>query len=112
MKSHVDGARLMDFGHSVYKTRDSRSEVMSQIGHQVNELGTQWLGTGAGACALAGEHFIKRKQYPGLLLKHRADGYRRPRSMLIAIFALTRTSGWVAQWKEIMVQPVKKIGRS
>ena len=63
--------------------------------------------------ALTDQHFIDRKLYPnvdfysGIILE--AIGF--PTSMFTAIFALSRTVGWIAQWKEMIADPQKKIGR-
>ena len=118
VKNHVDGVRLMGFGHRVYKTRDPRNQIMSQICHQVVGMsakpsGLLELALELERVALADEYFIKRKLYPnvdyysGIVLT--AIGV--PRSMFTVIFALGRTIGWVTQWKEMMSEPVKKISR-
>ena len=63
--------------------------------------------------ALSDEYFISRKLYPnvdfysGIIL----DAIGFPTSMFTAIFALSRTVGWIAQWKEMIADPQKKIGR-
>ena len=63
--------------------------------------------------ALSDEYFIERKLYPnvdfysGITLK--AMGF--PTSMFTVLFALARTVGWIAQWKEMIEDPTQKIGR-
>src|SRR6202020_1357348 len=63
--------------------------------------------------ALSDEYFISKKLYPnidfysGITL--RALGF--PTSMFTALFALARTVGWIAQWKEMIEDPHQKIGR-
>jgi len=63
--------------------------------------------------ALSDQYFIDRKLYPnvdfysGIIL----DAIGFPTSMFTAIFALSRTVGWIAQWKEMIGDPQKKIGR-
>ena len=114
-----DSFRLMGFGHRVYKNFDPRAMVMQQTAKEVLDL----LGTGDNEIlkiaqalekvALEDEYFIKRKLYPnvdfysGIILE--AMGF--PTSMFTPIFALSRTVGWIAQWKEMIEDPVQKIGR-
>jgi citrate synthase len=63
--------------------------------------------------ALSDEYFVSRKLYPnvdfysGIIL----DAIGFPTSMFTAIFALSRTVGWISQWKEMIADPQKKIGR-
>jgi len=63
--------------------------------------------------ALSDEYFIKRKLYPNVDfysgIVYKALGI--PVSMYTAIFALARTVGWIAQWKELVADPEQKIGR-
>ena len=114
-----DDFRLMGFGHRVYKNFDPRAKVMQQTAKEVLDL----LGTGDNETlrialalekvALEDEYFISKKLYPnvdfysGIILE--AVGF--PTSMFTPIFALSRTVGWIAQWKEMIVDPVQKIGR-
>ncbi len=110
-------AKLMGFGHRVYKNFDPRAKVMKQTCDQV--LGA--LGINDPKLALAMElerialsdpYFIERKLYPnvdfysGIILK--AIGI--PTSMFTVIFALARTAGWIAHWTEMHSEPFK-IGR-
>ena len=63
--------------------------------------------------ALKDEYFIEKKLYPnvdfysGILLK--AIGF--PTSMFTVLFAIGRTVGWISQWKEMIEDPINKIGR-
>ncbi len=63
--------------------------------------------------ALQDEYFVEKKLYPnidfysGITLA--ALGF--PTSMFTALFALARTVGWIAQWKEMLEDPHQKIGR-
>ena len=114
-----DNFRLMGFGHRVYKNFDPRAKVMQQTAKEVLDL----LGTGDNKTlqvaqalekvALEDEYFISKKLYPnvdfysGIILE--AMGF--PNSMFTPIFALSRTVGWIAQWKEMIEDPVQKIGR-
>ena len=118
-KDKKDAFRLMGFGHRVYKNMDPRAEVMRSTCHEVlAELGLQddrlfKVALALEKIALEDEYFIEKKLYPnvdfysGIVL--RALGI--PASMFTAIFALARTSGWIAQWNEMIADPGHKIGR-
>jgi len=119
VKDKSSGIRLMGFGHRVYKNYDPRAkvmqatakEVLEQIGVHNNPL--LQVAQELERIALTDEYFIQRKLYPnvdfysGIILE--AIGF--PTSMFTAIFALSRTVGWIAQWKEMIGDPQKKIGR-
>ncbi|MFO0987842.1 MAG: citrate synthase [Alphaproteobacteria bacterium] len=114
-----DDFRLMGFGHRVYKNYDPRAKVMQKTCYEVlNELGmtnNPLLETAMELerVALQDDYFIQKKLYPnvdfysGIILQ--AMGF--PTSMFTAIFALARTVGWIAQWKEMIEDPAQKIGR-
>ena len=114
-----DDFRLMGFGHRVYKNYDPRAKVMQKTCYEVlNELGMKnnpLLETAMELerVALQDDYFIQKKLYPnvdfysGIILQ--AMGF--PTSMFTAIFALARTVGWIAQWKEMIEDPTQKIGR-
>ncbi len=118
-KDKDDPFRLMGFGHRVYKNYDPRAKVMQQTCHEVlDELGvksepTLKLAMELEKIALEDAYFVERKLYPnvdfysGIIL--RAMGF--PTSMFTAIFALARTVGWIAQWNEMIEDPMQKIGR-
>ncbi len=118
-KDKKDPFRLMGFGHRVYKNYDPRAQVLSELCHEVlDELGIHdpmlELAMELERIALTDEYFIKRKLYPnvdfysGIMLK--AIGF--PTSMFTALFAIGRTSGWIAHWKEMIDDQVSlKIGR-
>ncbi len=118
-KDKDDPFRLMGFGHRVYKNHDPRATVLRQSCHEVlDELGIRdepllALAMELERIALEDEYFIEKKLYPnvdfysGIIL--RAMGF--PTSMFTVLFALARTVGWVAQWKEMIVDPTQKIGR-
>jgi citrate synthase len=119
VKDKSSGVRLMGFGHRVYKNYDPRAKVMqetakavlAQIGVENNPL--LKVAQELEHIALTDEYFVSRKLYPnvdfysGIILE--AVGF--PTSMFTAIFALSRTVGWIAQWKEMIGDPQKKIGR-
>ena len=118
-KDKNDPFRLMGFGHRVYKNRDPRATVLKESADEVLEL----LGVENNSIlqvakkleetALADEYFIQKKLFPnvdfysGIILE--AMGF--PTSMFTPIFAVSRTIGWVSQWKEMITDPKMKIGR-
>ncbi len=105
--------------HRVYKNFDPRATVMKESADEVLDL----LGVGDNPTlqvakeleriALEDEYFVSKKLYPnvdfysGIILE--AMGF--PTSMFTPIFALSRTVGWIAQWKEMIGDPQNKIGR-
>jgi citrate synthase len=111
--------RLMGFGHRVYKNYDPRAKVMQKTCHEVlDALGKKDEPLLAVAMeleriALSDPYFIERKLYPnidfysGITLS--AMGF--PSEMFTVLFALARTVGWIAQWKEMIEDPSQKIGR-
>jgi len=118
-KDKNDPFRLMGFGHRVYKNYDPRAKVMRTQCHAVlDELGIRnepllKVAMELERIALQDDYFVEKKLYPnidfysGITL--RALGF--PTSMFTALFALARTVGWVAQWKEMIEDPHQKIGR-
>jgi citrate synthase len=119
-KDKNSGFRLMGFGHRVYKNYDPRATVMQKAANDVlQQLGAHNLSPTLQVAkelekiALSDKYFIDRKLYPnvdfysGIIL----DAIGFPTSMFTAIFALSRTVGWIAQWKEMIADPQKKIGR-
>ena len=117
-KDKNDPFRLMGFGHRVYKNYDPRAMVMRQICHDVLDVvGAHntplfQLAMELERIALEDAYFVERKLYPnidfysGITLS--AIGI--PSNMFTVIFALARTSGWMAQWLEMTSEPMK-IGR-
>ena len=118
-KDKDDPFRLMGFGHRVYKNYDPRAKVMMQTAKEVLELmgvednPTLQVAQQLEKIALEDEYFVAKKLYPnvdfysGIIL----DAMGFPTSMFTPIFALSRTVGWIAQWKEMIEDPVQKIGR-
>jgi len=118
-KDKNSGFRLMGFGHRVYKNYDPRATVMQATAKEVlGLLGVEdnpllQVAQQLEHIALTDEYFIERKLYPnvdfysGIILE--AIGF--PTSMFTAIFALSRTVGWISQWKEMIADPQTKIGR-
>jgi citrate synthase len=118
-KDKNDPFRLMGFGHRVYKNYDPRAKIMQRTAHDVlSELGIKDdplldVAVELERIALHDEYFIEKKLYPnidfysGITLK--AMGF--PTAMFTVLFAVARTVGWIAQWKEMIVDPSQKIGR-
>lgn len=118
-KDKDDPFRLMGFGHRVYKNFDPRAKVMKEsadevlglLGIEDNE--TLKIARELERIALEDEYFVEKKLYPnvdfysGVILE--AMGF--PTEMFTPIFALGRTVGWIAQWKEMMDDPDGRIGR-
>jgi citrate synthase len=113
-----DSFRLMGFGHRVYKNYDPRAKVLRATCHEVlEELGiedaTLDLAMELERIALEDEYFVEKKLYPnvdfysGIIL--RALGF--PTNMFTAMFAIGRTVGWIAHWKEMLETSDSKIGR-
>jgi len=118
-KDKSSGFRLMGFGHRVYKNYDPRAKAMQIQAHAVlDELGLHddpllKVAIALEKVALEDPYFIEKKLYPnidfysGITLK--ALGF--PTSMFTVLFAVARTVGWIAQWKEMLEDPHQKIGR-
>src|SRR5471032_1474853 len=118
-KDPNDNFRLSGFGHRVYKNYDPRAKAMQVQCHKVlDEVGhgddpTLKVALALEKIALSDPYFIEKKLYPnidfysGITLK--ALGF--PTSMFTVLFALARTVGWIAQWKEMLEDPHQKIGR-
>jgi len=117
-KDPKDSFRLMGFGHRVYKNYDPRAKIMQKTCYEVlNELGIKDplldVAMELEKIALHDEYFVEKKLYPnvdfysGITL--RAMGF--PTAMFTVLFALARTVGWIAQWKEMIEDPHQKLGR-
>ncbi len=118
-KDKNDPFRLMGFGHRVYKNYDPRAavlkkacdEVLAELGIKNNPLLT--IAVELEKIALNDEYFVSRKLFPnvdfysGIIYK--ALGI--PSNLFTVIFAIARSSGWIAQWKEMIEDPAFKIGR-
>jgi citrate synthase len=117
-KDPNDSFRLMGFGHRVYKNYDPRAKLMQKTCYEVlNELGRKDplldVAMELEKIALHDDYFVQKKLYPnvdfysGITL--RAMGF--PTAMFTVLFALARTVGWIAQWKEMIEDPHQKLGR-
>ncbi|WP_164157682.1 citrate synthase [Sandarakinorhabdus rubra] len=117
-KNKDDPFRLMGFGHRVYKNYDPRAKVLGAAATKVLDtlgISDPVLDTARELerIALSDDYFIEKKLYPnvdfysGIILS--AIGF--PTSMFTALFALARTTGWIAQWTEMMEDNDQRIGR-
>ena len=118
-KDKNDPFRLMGFGHRVYKNFDPRATVMKESADEVLDLmgvesnPTLQVAKELERQALDDPYFADKKLFPnvdfysGIILE--AMGF--PTSMFTPIFALSRTVGWISQWKEQLSDPALKIGR-
>jgi len=108
---------LMGFGHRVYKNYDPRAKIIKRIADQVFEVTGRNplldIALELERIALEDEYFIKRKLYPNVDfysgIIYQAMGF--PVEMFPVLFAIPRTSGWVAQWNEMLADPEQKIAR-
>src|ERR1700741_2669524 len=118
-KDKNDSFRLMGFGHRVYKNYDPRAKAMQEQTHAVlDEVGHHddpilKVAMELERIALQDDYFVQKKLYPnidfysGITLK--ALGF--PTDMFTVLFAIARTVGWIAQWKEMIEDPMQRIGR-
>ena len=118
VKNKEDGVKLMGFGHRVYKNFDPRANLVKESADEVlAALGIKDdlldIAKELEAVALADDYFIERKLYPnvdfytGVIYK--AMGF--PTRMFTVLFAIGRLPGWIAQWREMNLDPATKIGR-
>lgn len=120
VKDKEDGVRLMGFGHRVYKSYDPRAALVKAAAHDVLAR----LGSADGdrkleiameleQVALSDEYFVSRNLYPNVDfytgLIYQAMGF--PTTMFTPLFALGRLPGWIAQYREMISDPAKRIGR-
>lgn len=118
-KDKASGIRLMGFGHRVYKNFDPRATVLKESADEVLDLlgihnnPTLQVAKELERIALQDDYFISKKLYPnvdfysGIIL----DAMGFPTAMFTPIFAISRTVGWIAQWKEMIAEKNQKIGR-
>ncbi len=109
--------RLMGFGHRVYKNYDPRARIIKKVAYEVFEVtGKDKLLDVAlelERIALEDDYFVSRKLYPnvdfysGIIYK----AMRFPVDMFPVLFAIPRTSGWIAQWEEMLLDQEQKIAR-
>ena len=109
--------RLMGFGHRVYKNYDPRARIIKQVADEVFEVTGKDpmldIALELERIALEDEYFVKRRLYPnvdfysGIIYQ----AMRFPVDMFPVLFAIPRTSGWLAQWVEMLEDPEQKIAR-
>src|SRR5437899_2914743 len=109
--------RLMGFGHRVYKNYDPRARIIKKVAYEVFEVTGKDplldIALELERIALEDEYFVKRKLYPnvdfysGIIYQ----AMRFPIDMFPVLFAIPRTSGWLAQWVELLEDPDQKIAR-
>jgi citrate synthase len=118
VKNREQGVRLMGFGHRVYKNYDPRAAIVKKAAQDVMarlhrpdpllDLAMQ-----LEEIALADDFFVSRKLYPNVDfytgIMYKAMGF--PTRMYPVLFAIGRLPGWIAQWREMMSDPVTKLGR-
>ncbi|MGJ0396151.1 MAG: citrate synthase [Methylocystis sp.] len=116
-KDKSDPFRLMGFGHRIYKNYDPRAKIMQRTAREaLSELNASDplldVALELERIALSDDYFVSRRLFPnidfysGIILK--AMGF--PTSMFPALFAVARTVGWVAQWKEMIEDPKLRMG--
>jgi citrate synthase len=109
--------RLMGFGHRVYKNYDPRAKIIKQVAYEVFDVTGRDplldLALELERIALEDDYFVKRKLYPNVDfysgIIYRAMKF--PVEMFPVLFAIPRTSGWLAQWVELLGDPDQKIAR-
>ncbi len=109
--------RLMGFGHRIYKNYDPRARIIKHVAYEVFDvMGKNPLLEIALECeriALEDDYFVSRKLYPNVDfytgLIYQSMGF--PMTMFPVLFAIPRTSGWIAQWQEMLLDPEQKIAR-
>src|SRR5712675_1982298 len=108
----------MGFGHRVYKNYDPRAKVIKRLADQVFDLVGKKspllpVALELERIALTDEYFVSRKLYPnvdfysGLIY----EALQIPADMFPVLFAIPRTSGWLAQWEEMLLDGEQKIAR-
>ena len=110
-------AKLMGFGHRIYKNYDPRAKIIKKLADDVFEVVGKnpllELALELERIALQDEYFVSRKLYPnvdfysGLIYQ----ALRFPVNFFPVLFAIGRTAGWLAQWEEMLLDPEQKIAR-
>jgi len=110
-------AKLMGFGHRVYKNYDPRARIIKQVAEEVFEVTGRNpkidIALELERIALSDEYFVKRKLYPNVDfysgIIYQAMGFK-PEQFTV-LFGIPRTVGWLAQWQEMLQDPDQKISR-
>jgi citrate synthase len=111
------GQRLMGFGHRVYKSYDPRAKIVKKLAYEVFEVTGMdkdlEIALELERVALSDDYFVSRKLYPNVDfytgLIYRAMKF--PTDYFTVLFAVARTSGWLAQWEELLLDKEQKIAR-
>jgi len=109
--------KLMGFGHRIYKNYDPRAKIIKETADKVFEVTGRNplldMAIELERIALQDDYFIKRKLYPNVDfysgIIYQAMGF--PTDAFTVLFAIPRTSGWIAQWQELLLDPEQKIAR-
>jgi citrate synthase len=109
--------RLMGFGHRIYKSYDPRAKIVKRLAYEVFDITGRNplidISLELERIALEDEYFVSRKLYPNVDfytgVTYQAMGF--PMTMFPVLFAIARTSGWMAQWAEMVRDPEQKIAR-
>ena len=111
------GAKLMGFGHRVYKSYDPRARIVKKLADEVFKVvGVDKdleIALELERIALSDDYFVSRKLYPnvdfytGLIYRSMAF----PTDFFTVLFAVARTAGWLAQWEEMLNDKEQKIAR-
>jgi citrate synthase len=112
-----EGARLMGFGHRVYKNYDPRARIIKQVALEVLEVTGRSplldMALEMERIALEDDYFVSRKLYPNVDfysgIIYQAMGF--PVDMFPVLFAIPRTPGWLSQWEEQILDPEQRIVR-
>jgi citrate synthase len=107
----------MGFGHRIYKNYDPRAKIIKQTAEQVFEVTGRNplldIAIELERIALQDDYFVKRKLYPNVDfysgIIYQAMGF--PTDAFTVLFAIARTSGWIAQWQELLLDAEQKIAR-
>jgi citrate synthase len=118
VKDKSSGRRLMGFGHRVYKNYDPRAKILKKMADNLlPKLGVDDplldIAKNLEEIALSDDYFVSRKLYPNVDfysgIVYKAIGI--PEDMFTVMFALGRLPGWIGQWREMVMDPKKVIGR-
>jgi citrate synthase len=109
--------RLMGFGHRIYKNYDPRAKIIKETADKVFEVTGRSplldIALELERIALQDDYFIKRKLYANVDfysgIIYQAMGF--PTDAFTVLFAIPRTSGWIAQWQEMLLDSEQKIAR-
>jgi citrate synthase len=107
----------MGFGHRIYKSYDPRAKIIKRTADEVLNLAEPHplleIALELERIALEDDYFIERKLYPNVDfysgIIYQALGF--PVDMFPVLFAIPRTAGWLAQWREMVADPEQKIAR-